>query len=73
MIVTHRAADLRIVNKIGSKLYKPSLPAVNARITQSILVLWEGSGDRHTGTARFWLAVIGADGKIWSAVKLVLK
>lgn len=73
MIVTHRAADLQIVNKIGSKLYKTSLPAVNARITQSILVLWVGSGDRHTGTERIWLTVIRADGKIWSAMKLVLK
>lgn len=70
----HSITDLQIVNKIGSKLYKRSLPTINARITQSILVLWEWSGDRHAGTVRFWLWSVQMENVVCheTAVKIIL-
>lgn len=45
---TCRPAASQIVNKIGSKLYKRTIPAVNAKITRSILVHWEFNGGTRT-------------------------
>lgn len=43
-----RAAPPQIVNKIRSKLYERSIPTIEAKITQSILVLWECIGGTQT-------------------------
>lgn len=69
------AAALQIVNKIGSKLlpenfFQQSMPKAPRAYWSCGSVL---EAHRRARTERFWLALIGADGKIWSAMKMLLK
>lgn len=69
------AAALQIVNKIGSKLFpenffQRSMPKAPRAYWSCGSVL---EAHRPARTERFWLALIGADGKIWSAMKMLLK
>lgn len=60
---TCRPAALQIVNKIGSKLCKRTIPAINAKSTQSILVLWECIGG--TQTSKNWEILARCDQGRW--------
>lgn len=77
-------AALQIVNKFVSKLYKRSttIPAMSAKITQSILALWECIGEAHTQANKNWKILawymVNADGKYdqgwkWLKWKLACK